>query len=136
MSSTNYSHCIPFLPVSNLEETIEFYKNKLGFTDEWYWGDPPTDAGISRDGLSLFFVLNNEHLAKINNSSHRLELCIFVSNVEEIYREAQRNGVVIHKELGSTPWKIREFSILDNNGYVLRIGEYIENDIEATHAKS
>lgn len=134
MSSINYSHCVPFLPVNDLGETIDFYKNKLRFTDEWFWGDPPTDSGISRDGLCLFFVKDKEHVSRINGQKHRLELCFFVSNVEEIYQEAKRKNVFIHKELISTPWNVREFSIVDNNGYVLRIGEYIENDTEASHA--
>jgi catechol 2,3-dioxygenase-like lactoylglutathione lyase family enzyme len=135
MSSTNYSHCIPFLPVRDLEETIDFYKNILGFTNEWYWGDPPTDAGISRDGLSLFFVKNRTHTEMINNAAQRLELCLFVSNVEEIYHELRKKDITIQRELSSMPWNIREFSILDNNGYLLRIGEYIENDAEAPHAQ-
>ena len=133
MSSTNYSHCIPFLPVRDLQENIEFYKTKLGFTDEWYWGSPATDAGISRDGLSLFFVKNSEHAAKVNDHINQLELCLFVSNVEEIYKEAKRNRVSIHKELTSTPWNVREFCVRDNNGYMLRIGEHIEKDAEAPH---
>lgn len=133
MSSTNYSHCIPFLPVRDLEETITFYKSKLGFTDEWYWGDPPTDAGISRDGLSLFFVKNEKHNARINDGENRLQLCLFVSNVEEIYKEVIRNGVNVHQTLHSKPRNVREFSVIDNNGYILRIGEYIENDVDAPH---
>jgi catechol 2,3-dioxygenase-like lactoylglutathione lyase family enzyme len=133
MSSTNYSHCIPFLPVRDLEETIAFYKNKLGFTEVWYWGDPPTDAGISRDGLSLFFVKNEKHNAQINDGEQRLELCLFVSNVEDIYHEVLKNNLIVHQPLASKPWNVREFSIIDNNGYMLRIGEYIENDADATH---
>jgi uncharacterized glyoxalase superfamily protein PhnB len=134
MSSANYSHCIPFLPVKNLEETIQFYKEKLHFTDEWYFGTPATDAGIGRDGLNLLFVLNPEYCNVINSDKHRFEICLFVSNVDEIYRDIKSSNVVILTELQTEPWNVREFSILDCNGYILRIGEGLENEPLETHS--
>ena len=37
----------PHLPVKNLRSTIEYYRDKLGFTEEWTFGDK--DGGIRRD---------------------------------------------------------------------------------------
>ncbi len=133
MASANYSHCIPFLPVKNLEETIKFYKEKLHFTDEWYYGTPPTDAGIGRDGLNLLFMLNPEYCGILNNDKNRFEICLFVSNVDEIFRDLKNNNVTILTELQNEPWNVREFSILDCNGYILRIGEGLENEPHETH---
>lgn len=133
MSSANYSHCIPFLPVKDLRETIKYYKENLGFTEEWLWGDPPSDAGVSRDGLNLLFVENPEHLAMINTEKHRMEICLFVSNVDVIYHEIRSKNVIILSELKNEPWQVREFSILDCNGYKLRIGEGIESEPLDTH---
>ncbi|MFN0033006.1 MAG: VOC family protein [Flavobacteriales bacterium] len=135
MASANYSHCIPFLPVKNLEETISFYRDMLGFTDEWYWGTPATDAGICRDGLGLLFMLNREYCEIINNEKQRFVICIFVSNVDEIYREVKAKGVTVVTELKTEPWNVREFAILDCNGYILRIGEGVENEPHDTHSR-
>ncbi len=135
MSSSNYSHCIPFLPVRNLEETIQFYKTNLGFHSEWFWGDPPTDAGIGRDGLNLLFVKNEQYVEILNTPERRFELCLFVSNVDEIYRELQQRNVEIISDLKNEAWNVREFSIIDCNGYVLRIGEGLENEPMETHSR-
>jgi catechol 2,3-dioxygenase-like lactoylglutathione lyase family enzyme len=135
MASANYSHCIPFLPVKNLEETISFYKEILGFSSEWTWGSPPTDAGISRDGLNLLFVQNEKFVSLINTPEQRFELCLFVSNVDEIFKEIKAKGIVILSELKNEPWNVREFSILDCNGYILRIGEGLENEPMETHSR-
>lgn len=135
MSSANYSHCIPFLPVKNLEETVSFFRDKLGFSEEWYWGDPPTDAGIGRDGLNLLFVLNPEYCAMLNSEKQRFTICLFVSNVDEIHKELKQNGVHIISELKNEPYKVQEFSIIDCNGYVLRIGEGFENEPHETHSR-
>ena len=134
MASANYSHCVPFLPVKSLEQTVEFFKSKLGFTNEWYWGNPATDAGIGRDGLNLLFVLNPSFVEAINNTNHRMEICLFVSNVDEIYKQIKSNGVEVLSELRNEPRIVREFSILDRNGYVLRIGEGLENEPLETHS--
>jgi catechol 2,3-dioxygenase-like lactoylglutathione lyase family enzyme len=134
MSSANFSHCIPFLPVKNLEETISFYRDVLGFRDEWYWGTPHTDAGIGRDALNLLFVANPEFVQAINNDQHRLEICVFVSNVDELFKDFKARGVAILSELKNEPWNVREFSIIDCNGYVLRIGEGLENEPLETHS--
>lgn len=136
MSSSNYSHCIPFLPVRNLEETIQFYRDVLGFHSEWYWGDPPTDAGIGRDGLNLLFVKNEKFAELLTNSGERLEICLFVSNVDEIFRELKNKHVQMVSELRNEPWQVREFSIIDCNGYLLRIGEGLENEPLETHSST
>lgn len=133
MASANYSHCIPFLPVYNLQQTLKFYVDNLGFTDEWTWGDPPTDAGVSRDGLNLLFILNPEYTALINSERNRFEICLFVSNVDVIYQEMKSKPVQIISELITEPWHVREFSILDCNGYIIRIGEGIESEPLDTH---
>ncbi len=135
MASANYSHCIPFLPVRNLDETISFYKEKLGFGNEWYWGNPPTDAGISRDALNLLFVQNERFVSVINTPEHRLEICFFVSNVDGIYKQIISQNIQIIKELRNEPWHVREFSLIDCNGYVLRIGESLANEPLETHSR-
>ncbi len=135
MSSSNYSHCIPFLPVRNLEETILFYKEKLGFHSEWFWGEPATDAGIGRDGLNLLFVKNETYVDILNTKERRFEICLFVSNVDEIYKELRQLDVQIISELKNEPWNVREFSIIDCNGYILRIGEGLETEPMETHSR-
>ena len=120
----------------NLEKTIEFYRDVLGFHSEWYWGNPATDAGIGRDGLNLLFVKNEKLANLLTESGERLEICLFVSNVDEIFREMKSLGVEIVSELRNEPRQVREFSILDCNGYLLRIGEGLENEPLETHSSS
>lgn len=124
MTAKYFSHSVPFLPVKDLNETVQFYKEKLGFSNEWFWGD--TDAGMSRDDLHLLFNKNADHVEKINSNSQSLEICWFVKNVNDIYEEMKSKGVHIASKLENKPWRMREFTIFDNNGYAIRIGEGIE----------
>ena len=114
---------IPFLPVRDVRETISYYKTQLGFKDEWFWGDPPTDAGCQRDELSLLFNQNPVLAEKI----HGFEMVMFVDDVDGIYEEFSRNAnIKMSASLKDEPWGIREFTIQDINGYLLRISCSIE----------
>ena len=48
-----FARVAPHLPVANLQITLRYYKEKLGFTDEWTYGEK--DGGIRRDELRLLF---------------------------------------------------------------------------------
>lgn len=119
-----FSHIVPFLPVRDLKKTIEYYRDVLGFSKEWYWEN--TDAGIQRDGMRLLFTNQPAHAALINSAGWHLEICWFVSGVDELYEEYKKKGVKIVDELQDAPWGTRGFTIEEINGYCLRIAQGIE----------
>lgn len=119
-----FSHAVPFMPVRDLHETIAYYRDQLGFHDEWYWED--TDAGIQRNELRLLFAHDPEFVSRINSNGRHFEICWFVANVEEVYKEYQAKGIKIVSELGIKPWGMKEFTIEEINGYWLRLGEGVQ----------
>jgi len=101
--------------VNDLKDTIRWYQEKLQFSYPWFWGDPPTDAGIRRDDLRLVFG--------VGKPPDGLELMIFVDSVKGIYKEVLESKVTIISELKEEPYGLWEFCIQDPNGYRLRIAE-------------
>jgi uncharacterized glyoxalase superfamily protein PhnB len=124
MREKKFHKILPFLPVRNLRETLDFYKNSFGFYDDWMLGDK--DGGIKRDELRLLFGENPGHLNHINNDEHRLEIVWFVENVDEIYAEYKLRNLNIVSDLKDEPWGIREFTVEDINGYFIRISETVQ----------
>ena len=47
------------LAVADVAATIRFYRDKLGFTGEWLWGDPPTFGGVSWGRVGGMFSSRN-----------------------------------------------------------------------------
>jgi uncharacterized glyoxalase superfamily protein PhnB len=119
-ATTTFSHAIPFMPVRDLKETINYYRDQLGFSKEWFWED--TDAGINRDDLGLLFMQDKDFVARINSNERHFEICWFVSNVDEVYNEYKSKGVNIVSPLELKPWGIKEFTIEEVNSYWIRIG--------------
>ena len=114
----------PHLPVKNLQSTLTYYRDKLGFTDEWIFGNK--DGGLRRDELRLLFAEDNEFTNTINNKYHRLPLMWFVKNIDEIYEEFKKREIELSDELRLHPYGLREFAFIDINGYYIRVAEETE----------
>ncbi|HEY0680574.1 MAG TPA: VOC family protein [Chitinophagaceae bacterium] len=123
MKPKKFYHCVPFMPVRDLVETIDYYKEQLGFYKEWFYNDQ--DAGLRRDNMHLLFNYSPEHVAIINTNEKHFEIMWFVDNVNEIYEEYKSKEVHIASEIEDKPWGVREFTVQDVNGYHLRIAEGI-----------
>ena len=85
------------LPVKNLKETLNYYRDVLGFYEEWTWGDK--DGGIRRDDMRLLFGENKEYADIINTINNRLPLLWFVDNIKEVYAEFNAKGIKIESPL-------------------------------------
>jgi catechol 2,3-dioxygenase-like lactoylglutathione lyase family enzyme len=112
---------LPHLPVKNLRMTLDFYRDKLGFTDEWIFGE--ADGGIRRDDLKLLFAEDEDFTNEINNKNHRLPIMWFVENIDDIYTELKKRDVELADDLRTHPYGLREFAFIDINGYYIRVAE-------------
>jgi uncharacterized glyoxalase superfamily protein PhnB len=121
MKTNKFIKSGPHLPVKNLRLTIDYYRDKLGFTDEWVFGDK--DGGIRRDDLRLLFAEDTEFTNDINNKKHRLPLMWFVDNIDDIFAEFKKRDIEIADDLRAYSYGLREFAFIDINGYYIRVAE-------------
>jgi len=112
---------LPHLPVRNLRSTLDYYRDQLGFSDEWTAGT--RDGGIRRDHLRLLFAEDENFVNDMNNSDHRLPLLWFVEDIDAIYQEFKNRGIALADDLRTHPYGLREFAFIDINGYYIRITE-------------
>ena len=124
MPDINFDHSAPILPVINLQETIAFYREKLGFSDDWIWED--SDAGCKRDKISMLFTKDPAQCLAINTPNNGLDIMWFCGGVNELCEEYKAKGVPIRSAPEDKPWGMREFTIQDNNGYFFRIASGYE----------
>jgi hypothetical protein len=45
------------LAVADVVATVRYYRDKLGFTAEWLWGDPPDFGGVLWGKVGVMFCL-------------------------------------------------------------------------------
>ena len=109
------------LPVHDIKMTLDFYRDKLGFTKVWTWDDPVTVASASRDNLTMLFTTNSDQAFR----STGMDIMIFLEGVSALYQEYQDRELAFAAKLEKKPWGLIEFSVLDINGYYLRFAENI-----------
>lgn len=122
MKEKKFLKITPHIPVTDVIKTVEWYKQHLGFSDEWYWGDPVSDGGCKRDELRLLFGRYSSTL----HTPNEMSLIFFVSNIEAVYEEMQQKNLKILSPLKRYDYKIKEFCIEDVNGYAVRFAENVD----------
>ena len=117
----------PHLPVRNLRETLDYYRDKLGFYEEWTWTNDEgmvVDGGIRRDDMRLLFAEDPGFVDAINRyGKSQLPLMWFVENIDEVFSEFQNRGIAFADTLRTHPYGLKEFAFVDINGYYIRVAE-------------
>ena len=126
MTTKKFIRSNPHLPVKNLRLTLDYYRDKLGFYDEWTFGDG--DGGIRRDDLILLFAEDDQFADDINNDNHRLPLMWFVDNIEQVLSEFKQRNIELADDLRVHPYGLKEFAFVDVNGYYIRVAEGEEKE--------
>ncbi|MES1221233.1 MAG: VOC family protein [Bacteroidota bacterium] len=108
-----FSHAEPVLAVSDVNKTIAYWQETLGFPGKWTWGELPDLGGVSWHGAFIQFMRNPE-LAKASAGN---SLWIRVAHVEALYAIHQQRQVNIVAPLKVHDYGMAQYSIKDINGY-------------------
>ncbi len=120
----------PNLMVSDVEETIEYYTDTLGFT--LLMTVPETGkldwAMVKRNDVVLMFQTKKSLSSGLPRLAGEkpgggLTFYIKVDRITELHEEFFNNEVEIISDLESTFYNTIEFSIVDVNGYILTFSE-------------
>ena len=107
----------PVLASLNIAETVDFYTTRLGFRKAG-WIDE-NYAILGRDQIQLHFWKCDDPAIPKHTGCYE-----YVNGVDALYQEMLQAGVVHpNGPLKDHPWRMREFSILDKDGNLIRIGQ-------------
>lgn len=115
----------PLIPGGeDLEKTVAFYEQKLGFQCIHHEGNPFYMAIVKRDSAQIFLLQKGDrHLAAGTS------LRINVSQIEQLYAELEAQEDIIHNDgkLESKPWGMKEFVVIDPTGVCLTFCEPVSS---------
>ncbi len=107
----------PRIAVEDVRATAEFYRDRLGFEIGFIF-DPPTIAGLNFDRVSV-------HAIQGTPNPEASSVYFVVSDVDPLFAWYCENGVEVVSEPTDQSYGLRDFSIRDNSGYLLRFGRHI-----------
>lgn len=114
-----FSHAAPVFPVTDVNATIHYYEEKLGFTCSFTYGEPVTYAVVQRGGVSIHLTAREDQYLP---SSRHTALWIFVEDVNKVYAELHTRDIRIVNDIADRDYGMRDFDIRDLNGFILTFG--------------
>jgi catechol 2,3-dioxygenase-like lactoylglutathione lyase family enzyme len=109
------------LSVRDVRAAVEFYANQLGFVVAFTEGEPPSFAGVNLDRVQIF-------LRQGQPAPESASVYFVVGDVDELCAWYRANGVEIVDPPRDQPYRLREFTIRDLDGYYLNFGHRLMAD--------
>jgi catechol 2,3-dioxygenase-like lactoylglutathione lyase family enzyme len=112
MELTYFENSAPILRVENMDASVAFYRDKLGFQNA-PWGDGDFTS-VNRDRAGIY-------LCRGGQGRGGAWAWIGVGDVDKLHEEYLSRGVTIRLPPTNYPWAL-EMQVEDPDGNVLRFG--------------
>ena len=126
MTRTALGHISPSFIVTDVQPTIAFYRDKLGFETRFQEpGENPFFAIIGRDATQIFIKAERDIVPVPNSKRHRhlrLDAFVYVDDPDTLASEFTAHGATFSSPLKDTSDGLRGFEITDPDGYVIFFG--------------
>lgn len=99
--------CAPILLVTDVEASADYYRDKLGFTYDRFYGDPPSFCILHREGCHIMLSLapGPDHVVPHWRVVDKMwNVYIWVDEVDALYGELRARGATIDYDLGDKPY--------------------------------
>lgn len=114
MTQPAISATVPILASLQLDESIAFYTQKLGFVQRGQW---PDYAIVSQDGCEIHFFACDNVLIAQNTACY-----LRCGSTDALHEEFTACGLSLQAP-EVRPWGMKELVVIDPHGNLLRFGE-------------
>jgi len=124
---SNLTYISPFFIVSDLQDSVSFYINKLGF-ELRYIGpeEDPFFAIVGRDQISIMLKEIAGDIKPVpNHTRHvwaRWDAFIHTVEPDALFEEFSSRDVTFHQSIRDDDDGLRGFEVIDGDGYILFFG--------------
>ena len=121
----------PYFIVDDVVATANYYRDKLGFSYERFWNEPPSFCMVKRGGVVIMLAqLENRGNMRPNHAvdpeGSAWDAYVWIDDADALYNEFKSKEVKIAREICDQPYGCRDFDVEDCNGYRLCFGEDTE----------
>ena len=123
----------PILWTKDLQGTLKFYETVLGFKGQ---SNFPNFASLCKENVEIMFIVPQDEPEDCKDPNNKEEffpkpvltgsLFIVTEQVDQLW-EMVKDKAVIKSPIADREYWMRDFSILDNNGYELVFGQDISD---------
>jgi uncharacterized glyoxalase superfamily protein PhnB len=123
MVSAMIRQIAPQFFTTDMQATLDYYRDKLGFACLGKWQDPPVYAIVARDRHAIHFRLAEPPAPNPDKyADELLDAYLYIEDADALYAEYAARGVEFTRDLCNMPWRSREFVVKDCDGRLLAFG--------------
>jgi len=111
-------HSVSVFTVSNIADSLAYYRDKLGFNVSFEYGSPTIYVGLCEGDVSLHLRAADHYKCPPGNSS----ASIFVDDVDAFHASLVDRGAKVLKEPRNYDYGVREFDVADLDGNMIYFG--------------
>ena len=104
--------------VRDITKSIEHYRDALGFTVTFQYGNPIHYACLCRDEVALHLLAAHETRRLAGNGG----ICVFVKDVDRVHADLVSRGANVIKAPQNYDYGMRDFDVVDPDGNQLTFG--------------
>jgi catechol 2,3-dioxygenase-like lactoylglutathione lyase family enzyme len=104
--------------VSDIAKSITHYRDALGFTVTFEYGNPTYYACLCRDEVALHLVAALQTKRLPGNGG----ICVFVRDVDRVHADLVSRGASVIKAPQDYAYGMRDFDVVDLDGNQLTFG--------------
>lgn len=128
-----FSMISPILSVADIEASIRFYTEKLGFTYEWSMtneNNKPTFSCVKLGDAEVMLGVLEGFVEEADRDRLGKGVQLFIRlpqeiDVDALYTQAKTSGATITRDIETRDWGERTFSVKDLDGYHFMISKPI-----------
>ncbi len=114
---SRFRSVIPALPVADVDATLNYYRDVLGFSIEGRHQDESGDVVFG----SVLCGQANFYFSKTKEPIVANRCYVFADEVDDLCAALKARGAQILEEPADKPWGYREFTLKDINGHIFHI---------------
>ena len=115
---------MPVLEVADVERSVAFYTEKLGFFAHQLWGEegePPAFCIVQRGNVTIALDRSREAGRKPNNQYWAAYL--YVADADGLHDAFKAAGVEVVRGPENTEYGCRDFDVRDPDGHLIAFGQ-------------
>ncbi len=105
----------PILSVRDVDASIAYYVDKLGFEFAWCWGEPTGFGAVRVGDFEIYFC-------KEFQGQPGTWVAIDVDDVDALFEDLKIRGADIRQSPTNFEWGVREMNVCDPDGHRIRFG--------------
>jgi catechol 2,3-dioxygenase-like lactoylglutathione lyase family enzyme len=110
---TRFTAVVPILSVRDVEASLRFYVDLLGFQRPWWWGEPATFGGAYAGEHEVQFCQGRQ-------GQPGTWISVWVDDVDALHERLRTLDVDIRQAPSTYPWGVRELNVADPDGHRIR----------------